>query len=359
MSKLFKTGVPLLLFLTLIISGCSFGSNDAMQEMDAPQINYVDEGETLEEEEFETIGTEEEPVEEQDAPMETVKRELYLIDQNGMVVSQTFDLPRTQGVLKQSLEYLVDGGPVSNLLPNGFKAVLPAGTEVDVHFKEEERTAIADFSEDFKTYNPEQELQILQSITWTLTQFENVDKVQIRINGYDQETMPVNNTPIGEGYSRTNGINFEQSEVADVVNSKGVTLYFLAQNGDNTYYVPVTRRVKNSDDLRQEVVNQLLAGPSIYSNLHTDIRNGAELLESPRYENGVVTVNFNEAILNQMENTAISDEVLNLLVLSLTEQPGVEKVAIEVNGEAKVLKASGEPLSEPVGRPINVNTGKF
>ncbi|MDE5412395.1 GerMN domain-containing protein [Alkalihalobacterium chitinilyticum] len=362
MRKLFKTGVPTLLLLTLVVSGCSFGSNKAMQEMDTPQINYVDEGEALDEE-TELIGSEEQPIEEQaeteEGPVETVTRELYLIDQNGMVVSKTFDLPKTQGVLRQSLEYLVDGGPVSNLLPSGFQAVLPAGTEVDVHFKEDERTAVADFSEEFKSYNPEQELQILQSITWTLTQFENVDKVQIRINGYDQETMPVGNTPIGEGYSRANGINLEKSEVADVVNSKGVTLYFLAQNGDNTYYVPVTRRVKNTDDSIKEVVNQLLAGPSIYSNLLTDIRNGAELLDSPKYENGVVTLNFNEAILNQMENTAISDEVLNLIVLSLTEQPGVEKVAIEVNGEAKVLKVSGEPLTEPVSRPVNVNTGKF
>lgn len=358
MRKMLRKGIPLLVLTMLTMTACSFGSNQAMKEMDKPPVSYVDEDESLDLEEEEP-GEEapDEGSEKGEAVVETVKRELYLIDSNGLVVPQALDLPKTDGVLKQSLEYLVDGGPITELLPNGFRAVLPAGTTVDVNLKED-GTAIADFSNEFKEYDPSQEKQILQAITWTLTQFENVNKVQIRINGYDQEMMPVNGTPIGEGVSRSDGINIETDSVADIVNSKGVTLYFLAQNGDNTYYVPVTRRVSLAEESLAVAVNELLKGPSYDSQLLTDFRQGVALLDEPVYENGTVTLNFNESILSQLQATAVSSEVLDMLALTLTEQEGVEKVAIEVNGEANVLTESGQAV-EPVSRPNLVNTGSY
>jgi germination protein M len=46
-------------------------------------------------------------------------------------------------------------------------------------------------------------------------------------------------------------------------------------------------------------------------------------------------------------------------VLSLTEQQGIESVAVTVNGEAELVTESGQKLSEPVTRPEKVNTGSF
>ncbi len=205
MSKSFRIGVPVLLLMTLIVSACSTGSDEAMNEMDKPPVNYLEEDESLELEnenqgENEEADKAEESVkdegEDEQAVNETVKRELYLIDSNGLVVPQTIDIPKEEGVLRQSLEYLVEGGPVTELLPNGFKAVLPPGTSVSVNLQN--NVATADFSNEFKEYNPELERQVLEAVTWTLTQFENVDQVKIQINGYEQDRMPVGGTPIGE-----------------------------------------------------------------------------------------------------------------------------------------------------------------
>ncbi|WNF35966.1 GerMN domain-containing protein [Bacillaceae bacterium IKA-2] len=350
----FKAGALLLIALSIIVSGCSFGADQTMDVTDPPAVSYVDEDISFDSsfEEDTSDGLTNEIV------FETVVRELYLIDQHGFVAAQTVQLPKVEGVAKQALEYLVHDGPVSQLLPNGFQASLPAGTEIyGVNIVD--GVGVVDFSEQFKDYRPEDELKILQSITWTLTQFDSVEKVIIRINGYDQDVMPVNGTPIGEGFSRSDGINLEMDNLVDLSNSKAVTLYFLAQSGETPYYVPVTRRVNSSVDQIEAVINELLAGPSSFSNLLTDFRNGVELLDVPSYANGIVTVNFNEELLNHTDGTAISEEVLNLLVLSLTEQSGIEKVAIEVNGDNKVLKVTGEFLSEPVARPLKVNSVKY
>lgn len=354
MFKDYRAGALLLIALSIIVSGCSLGAEKTMNETDPPPVSYVDEGTSFDSS-FEGEITEETNNE---VVLESVVRELYLIDQNGLVAPQTVHLPKVEGVARQAIEYLVHDGPISELLPNGFQAVLPAGTEIyGVNIVD--GVGVVDFSEQFKDYRPEDELKILEAITWTLTQFDSVETVKIRINGYDQEVMPVNGTPIGEGYSRANGINLETDTVVNLSNSKGLTLYFLGQSGETSYYVPVTRRVNSNVDQIEAVITELLAGPSSFSNLLTDFRNGVELLDVPSYANGIVTVNFNEELLNHINGTAISEEVLNLLVLSLTEQPGVEKVAIEVNGDNKVLKVSGEFLSEPVARPLKVNSVKF
>ncbi|TSB47982.1 GerMN domain-containing protein [Alkalicoccobacillus porphyridii] len=356
MRKYLKVGCPLLMAATLVVTGCSFNSENAATNLDTPPINYVEDGEDIDLDEVDSEDGEQEGEEEEDVTeqAETVQRELYLIDANGMVVPQTLTLPKKEGVLKQSLEYLVADGPVSELLPNGFQAVLPAGTTVDVNVKEEEKIAVADFSKDFEKYDPNQEQQILQAITWTLTQFDSVDKVQIRINGYDQDVMPLNKTPIGDGVSRSDGINLESSQVVDLVNSEEVVLYFLGHQGESTYYVPVTRRVDTSENTLAAAVQGLIDGPAYGTALLSEIQTNVNLLEEPTVSDGTLTLNFDDEILTSLESMSVSEDVLNMLALTLTEQEGVEEIVVEVNGEASILNQDGEP-AEPVSRPKQVN----
>ncbi|WP_096435981.1 GerMN domain-containing protein [Alteribacter populi] len=291
---------------------------------------------------------------------ETAMLELYLMDKNGMVTPQALDLPSSESDVLQSMAYLVKDGPVTELLPNGFQAVLPSGTEVLDANITEEGVAVVDFSSDFEEYRAEDELKILQSVTWTLTQFDDIDRVQIKIGGEEQEVMPQNGTPVAEGYTRSHGINLETGDLSDLSNTKPVTVYFLSQNEDQTYYVPVTRRVSSTDDTYTAVVDELLKGPDMLTSLLTDFRNEAELVEEPSYRDGTVTLNFNDGLLSQLEGTALSEHVVNMLVLSLTEQEEVEQVAIEVDEhDDQLMVSSGETITEPVTRPVTVNTGKY
>jgi len=357
--RMYKLATSVILS-SVLLSGCGlFGGDDAVQEIDPPQdVSYLEDGNAVLQEGAEEKNTAK-TTEEQQAT-ETVKRELYLIDKNGYVVPQTLELPKTVEVAKQALEYLVENGPVSEILPNGFRAVLPADTQVLSVNLEKDGTIIADFSPEFSNYRPEDEKKILQAITWTLTQFDNVKKVKIRINGHDQSVMPVNKTPIQDGTSRSDGINIDTSGVVDITNTHPVTVYFVAQQDDQTYYVPVTRRVQNDQkDRIVAVVNELIEGPSHASGLLSDFQTDVKLLGKPKYEDGKVTLDFNEAIYGSQKENVISEHVLNSLVLSLTEQEGVESVAITVNGKASLVKEDGKPLEEPVTRPENVNTGSF
>lgn len=334
----------------LWLTGCQFGGQKTQKTIDPPpEVTVVDE---------EVAHSDKENNGKEEQEEKTVLRELYLMDEKGMLVPTVLKVPQTSSVAKQSLEYLVKDGPVTELLPEGFQAVLPAGTEVlSVNLTGD--TLVVDFSPEFKEYKAEEEEKILQSITYTLTQFEQINKVRLQINGHELQEMPVNQTPIHDGVSRLEGINFENERVNDVTQTYPVIVYFLTKKEKSQYFVPVTRRVHEKEDRLEATVNEVLKGPSPQSGLLTAFNEEVKLLEKPTYENGIVTLNFNEAILSKQNENQIADEIVQSLVLSLTEQVGVEKVAILVNGESKVQQASGKLLTEPVARPKNVNIGTF
>lgn len=334
--------------IALIAAGCS---SKGKESLDPPQevTNIKEEFENAE------LGNEQEEE-------KTTLTELYLIDKNGLVVSQTLPLPQTEGTAKQALEYLVEDGLVTDLLPSGFKAVLPAGTTVDVDIQGDK--AIADFSSEFAQYAKEDEAKILQSITWTLTQFDSIETVEIRMNGYELTEMPVNGLPINEnGVTRKDGINTGVSASSDITNTRPLTVYYLSQDGENYYYVPITKRVSNQikDDV-MAAVQELIDGPSVHSGMMSafELTENLQLISEPEKDGeGKVTLNFNESIYAGNHQNVIANEVLQSLVLTVTEQADIDTVAIMVNGEATLMNEEGEALTAPVSRPEKINKVSF
>ncbi|WAA10221.1 GerMN domain-containing protein [Fervidibacillus albus] len=337
------------LIIPLLLSGC-FGLGEK-EEMDPPKTVTYEEDLGLDE----NGGQLEEGESDQ---ANTVQTELYLIDKNGYVVPKTFSLPSTESVAKQALAYLVEGGPITNLLPDDFRAVLPEGTDFTIDIQD--GVATIDFSNEFKEYAPEDELKIVQSVTWTITQFDTVDAVKLQINGNELTEMPVNGTPIQSMLTRKNGINFQEEPVVDVTNTRPVTVYYVAQTDSDYYYVPVTKRISNKrEDTAKAIIEELIKGPDMHSELFSLLMPDVQLLEDPTINGGVVTVNFNENILGSYDQRLITKQVLETIVLSLTEQEGIESVSVQVNGDTNLVTQEGEPLTEPVSRPKIVNASSF
>ncbi|MGP4041676.1 GerMN domain-containing protein [Gracilibacillus sp. D59] len=364
-------GVVLLSLLLLV--GCGvFEGEQTLDQIDAPPENAEltdDLEDTPEEGSDESKSTPEEDSGEEGDPAEgdetdsedtgntadSVSRMLYLLDQNGLVVPQEVQLPSPESkeVAKQVLEYLVKDGPVTSMLPSGFQAVLPAGTEIIDLNLEADGTLVVNVSEEFKTYKAENEQKILESMTHTLTQFENVNRVKLWIEGEEQEAMPVNGTPINEGYSRANGINVHQAVGVDLMESKATTLYFPMQGDEMVYFVPITQHIPmNEENPYQSVVQALLEGPSFDLPLEHFINTGSQLASEPVFKDGVLSVNFNENILSNSAKSMIADEVMQSIVLTLTEQKDVEAVEVSVENHEEVVSESGQPYTEPVSRDM-------
>ncbi|MGE8078492.1 GerMN domain-containing protein [Peribacillus loiseleuriae] len=347
--------VTTVLASSLFLGGCGLFGEKEKASIDPPEgVTLVDDEAGLKE----VNGKEAVKTDSKEEATKTIKTELYLIDKSGFVVPQTLELPSKTAVAQQALEYLVADGPVSEMLPNGFRAVIPADTHVSVDIKE--GVATANFSKEFATYKKEDELKILQAITYTLTQFDTVDKVVLKLNGTEMKEMPVNKTPIADGLNRSVGINFDLSNVTDISNTTPLTVYYIGGDDGSYYYVPVTKRVNESNtDTITAAVNELVKGPGLASSLISGFVDDVALIAEPKNEDGKVTLNFNENILGSFKERKISKEALDALVLSLTEQKDIKSVEVLVQGKGGLMDEAGKAITEPVSRPAKVNTGSF
>ncbi|HJV44496.1 MAG TPA: GerMN domain-containing protein [Bacillota bacterium] len=287
--------------------------------------------------------------------VESTTAPIYLMDPDGYVVPVTLNLPKSEGSAKQILNYMVKGGPVEELKPNGFTAILPEGTKV-LGMTIKDGVATVDFSPEFKKYEVKDERKIVDAVTYALTSFKSVKEVKIWVNGHQQDTMPVGGTPI-TSLSRDNGINIELAANVKMGETTPVTLYFQAQTAENnTYYVPVTRLVSRTDNKAAAIVNELVKGPKQGTNLFSSILPTTKVL-NVKVNNGVAVVDFDDKLLSFNDGKA-NPQALESLVLSLTENANVSKVQFLVNGKPNVT--SGEKdYTKPVSRPAELNPGKM
>ncbi|WP_047985016.1 GerMN domain-containing protein [Ornithinibacillus californiensis] len=340
----------------LLLTGC-FQGEQSLPDMDPPPNAEAVDGQ---ESELSDEGNTEETDETGEA-IQTVERQLFLLDSNGLVAPQVLELPvpESKEVASQVLEYLVKDGPVTSLLPNGFQAVLPAGTEV-LGLSIEDGTITVDLSAEFAEYAATDEMRILEAMTFTLTQFDNVERVKLRVNGEDLKAMPVDGTPIANGYTRANGINIVESDTVDLINSKAVTMYFPTEHDDNQYFVPVTQYVEVEDgNVHEAIVQALIDGPSYDTNLMHVFNGETMLLDDPKLTSGVLEIVFSQGVLKDMENGVIADDVMETLVRTLTEQEAIEAVNIKVENVEQIANESGEVYSEPVTRETFVPSKKL
>ncbi|WP_164216878.1 GerMN domain-containing protein [Virgibacillus sp. YIM 98842] len=340
-----------LIILAITLAGC-FQGEQSLEEMDPPQdAEAVDNLDGLKTEENDEANDDaDENMEDSDQTAETIPRELYLIDANGLVAAQTLELPAPESneVAQQVLEHLVKGGPVTPMLPNGFQAVLPEGTEVLGVNLQEDGIMVVDFSNEFADYEAEDEIKIVESVTYTLTQFENVHEVQLQMNGHPLREMPVNGTPIGESYSRGNGINVMDTDL-NIMNSQAVTMYYPAEHNENRYYVPVTQYVKDEGENKYtSIVQGLLEGPGLQSNVIHVFNAETMLTNEPSLEDGVLDLTFSEEILQDREQSIISDEVMETIVRTLTENQEIEAINVNVENVEQLVNENGEAYNEPV-----------
>ncbi|WP_309120328.1 GerMN domain-containing protein [Paenibacillus sp.] len=282
---------------------------------------------------------------------------LFARDADGYVAPLSVKLPfDTPDVAKRTLQYMVKGGPGEDLMPEGFSALLPEGTEiVSLDIDTTTKTATIDFNEAFLAYDEADERQILEGVTWAMTSYPSVEYVQLWVDGKALKEMPVANTPLDAPLSRKFGINIERASGVEFSRATPVTLYFLNQTADSfTYYVPVTRLIDLTDDVAGATVAELVKGPLDTSKLEAVFlpTEGAESTVSLTGDN--VAVDLDAALAGSGAKLPV--EGLQAVVLSLTETTPAKSVQITVDGASQVIATDDTDYgAQPVARPKALN----
>lgn len=270
---------------------------------------------------------------------------LYVADnQARYVVPVTLAIPWETGIARAAVGHLVEGGPAQQQLEQrGLRALLPAGTTV-LGISINDGRCIVDFSRELlNTADPVQEKMMLESLVWTLTEFDTIDEVVIWVEGRPV-TKLTHGTPVPEVLNRESGVNAEDATAGTTV----LVWLRLDSMAGGRLLVPVTRSAAKGN-LAAAALDELIKGPRSGTALSHAVPATTQV-QQLEVLGDTVTVDFS-ADLSHADDLALA---VSAVVLTLTDLENIDKVIITIDGEG-VRLPNGEELSQPVMRPSGTN----
>lgn len=293
--------ILLIVFLLIMLTGCGGFRKD--EDKDVSLI--IDTGLLEEEDLRETL--------------------LYYRDDKGFIIPVMRRIPREEGIGKTAIKLLIDEPSLrDDLAMVGLLPVLPAGTKV-MAMSINEGLAQVDFNENILSYeNATDEKAIVQSIVYTLTEFETIDKVQLLVEGKKMKKLP-HGTKIKEPLQRENinlSVRLQEEEIPVVVYYKGTA------NGKDSYFVPVTKGANALKADIKSVLVSLLEGAPESTGLYSELPAGV-VLNNVYVKDGVAYIDFTEEINNMPSNKSYQQSMIYELGFTLREvEPSISQVRI-------------------------------
>ena len=257
---------------------------------------------------------------------------IYLLDSNNYISRTKISVDNEDALSKTKdlIEGLTIDGKKQDIIPNGFKSIIPENTQVlDVSLKEKILTI--NFSKEFNNIKKEYEEKLLESLIYTLTSIEGIDKIEIYIEGVKLTHLPNSKKKLPEYLDKTYGIN-KQYELTTLSDIDSYTIYYVFNYNEETYYTPVTKYVNNENQDKVKIIIDELATSLVHqSNLSSYLDTNVKLLD---YEivDKTIKLNFNDLILSDITNNVILEEVMYTIGLSLCDELNVEEVIFQVDG---------------------------
>ena len=258
---------------------------------------------------------------------------IYLLDSNDYVARTliTSCNCEVKDKAKDLLEGLIIDGKKSNIIPNGFRSIIPSGTSVN-DISLENGVLTIDFSKELFEVNSEYEEKMIESIIFTLTNIDGIDKVIIKVEGEILDRLPYSKKMLPAVLDKDYGIN-KSYELVSVSDIESYTLYYINSYNDNYYYVPVTKYVNNSSqDKIKVIIEELSTSPVYESSLMSFLNVSTKLLNYEIVDNSL-KLNFNNMILNDITSNNILEEVVYTIGLSMSDNLDVEEVVFMVENE--------------------------
>ena len=259
---------------------------------------------------------------------------IYLIDSNNYVARTTIPTCKCEGVdLAKDLVYgLVIGGPKNNIIPNGFRSIIPPDVTIkDINLQENILTI--DFSKELLEVNDKDEDEMIESIIYTLTSIDGIDKVIIKVEGEVLNKLPNSKTNIPTVLDKSYGINksYDLSNLTDILS---YTTYYTSTYNNNKYYVPVTKYINSKEsDVVKVIIKELGSSPIYQTNLMSYLNANVTLNSYELLDNNL-KLNFNELLLNDLNSKSILEEVIYTISLSMNNvYDNLESVSFLVNNE--------------------------
>lgn len=263
--------------------------------------------------------------------------EIFMVNKDNYVARTNVLLEEdeVESKVRGILEYLIIGGKKESSIPNGFRSIIPSGTEIK-SLEIKDKLLKIDFSKEILEIDESLEEKMLESIVYSLTSINEIKGILIYVEGELLTVLPKSKTILPSILTRDLGIN----KVYDIVDTKDITkttIYYIGKNNDDYYYVPVTKVDNSGKDKVKVIIDELSSGPTYEDNLMSFMNLNAELLNYEIKEKNMY-LTFNNHILNNLEEKSILEEVIYSISLSIGDNFDVNEVIFLI-GDEEITKS--------------------
>lgn len=263
--------------------------------------------------------------------------EIYLVNKDNYVARTNVIVNEEETIkkVKTMLEYLIMGGKKESNIPNGFRGIIPSGTEVlSVDIKD--GLLKINFSKELLEIDEALEEKMIEAIVYSLTSIDGVKEILIYVEGNLLRVLPKTKTNLPTTLTKNIGIN-KVYNLTDTKNITATTIYYIDKNSDGYYYIPVTKIDNNQNEKIKVIIDELSSGPSYQGNLMSFLNLNTKLLNY-NIKDKIMELTFNDYIFDNLEKKKLMEEVLYTICLSIRDNYDVDEVVFMANGE-EILKS--------------------
>lgn len=262
---------------------------------------------------------------------------VYLLDSNDYVARVLISASNDSIISKATslIDALTIGGKKENVIPNGFRSIIPSGTKVN-DIELEDGVLVINFSKDILDIDKKYEDKMIESLAYTLTSINGIDSIKLLVDGKELKKLPNSNKLLPTFLDKSYGIN-KIYEITNVGNIDSYTVYFVNSVNDNKYYIPVTKYVNDyKQDKIRIIIDELASSFTYQSNLSSFLNENTKLLN---YEviDKQIKLNFNDMIFSDITNNDILEEVVYTICLSINDSIDIDSVVFLAN-DREILK---------------------
>lgn len=255
---------------------------------------------------------------------------IYLIDNNNNLVSR-FEVIKQNTDIDKLIEEVINNLTINennnNHIPSNFQKLIPKDTKV-INKNLTDGILKINFTKEFLNISKENEEKLIESLIFSLTEIEGINKIMIFIEGESLKELPHSKKTLPNTLDRNYGINkiYDLQSMKDVTK---ITTYYVSKCDGYSYYTPVTTISNNNKEKVEIIIEKLKSSPTYQTNLISYLTASAELLDYEILENSV-NLSFNNEVISLEENKII-EEVKYSIALSIRDTYNINETIFFVD----------------------------
>ena len=161
---------------------------------------------------------------------------IYLLDNNDYLSRTKISVNNKDLISKATdlIETLIIDGKKKDIITNGFKPLLPKDTKI-LNIDLNNNILTIDFSQEFNNIKEKYEEKLIESLVYTLTSIEGIEKIEILVEGNKLKQLPNSKKTIPELLDKEYGIN-KQYELTSLNDIYSYTIYYVNNYNNESYY---------------------------------------------------------------------------------------------------------------------------